>query len=614
LTTSPVNTISDREKRLTITAIMVVFLLSALDQTIVSTAMPVIIAELQGLEMYSWTATAYMLTSTIMVPIYGKLGDMYGRKIILTVGVSIFLLGSALCGLAGEFGDLPIVGGGMVQLIVCRAIQGLGSGALFSGAFAVIGDLYPPRERGKVMGWFVAVFSIASVAGPTIGGFFTDHGTMQLFGTTVAGWRWVFYVNLPLGLFSLFLIIFKMHRTNVATGGKVDYWGATFLVVAFVPLLLALTWGGNKFAWDSSQIIQLFATFVFGLIAFVVVESRVSDPIMPLSLLRNRAFAITNAAAFVISMAFFGVVMFMPLYMQLVLGVSATNSGFSMLPLMLGIMSTAVISGRIVRKTGKYKSIMIAGCLLLFVGVLCLLKIGPDTTIWQLNWRMLLVGLGLGPVQSLYSMAVQNAAPIHQMGIATSGSQFFRQIGSTVGIAIFGTVLTHNLVQELPQRLPQVPGLSAEKIDLGHMQARAMKPGELRAEVDSAVMSQYEVIERAYRGDAAAAADVMRNPRVSEAIRNEVQAAAERIDPISAEAEQADLSRIKKTLAADGDKLTKKFERGIKEGFSSAIVSMLKGALWIVALGFLITLFVPVLPLRDYSAMSAPRSGDAKAA
>lgn len=544
--------ITDREKKLTIAAIMTVFLLSALDQTIVSTAMPRIIAELHGLEMYSWTATAYMLTSTIMVPIYGKLGDMYGRKIILTVGVSIFLLGSALCGLAGEFGDLPIVGSGMVQLIVCRAIQGVGSGALFSGAFAVIADLYPPRERGRVMGLFVGVFSIASVAGPTIGGFFTDHGTMELLGHTVAGWRWVFYVNLPLGLVSLFLIMFKMPRTNVATGGRVDYWGAFFLITAFVPLLLALTWGGNKFAWDSLQIAELLAVALIALLVFVAVESRAPDPIMPLSLLRNRAFAITNSAAFIISMAFFGVVMFMPLYMQLVLGVNATKSGFAMLPLMMGIMATAMLSGRLVRKTGKYKPIMIAGCTTLFVGVLLLMQIGPDTTLGQLNWRMLLVGLGLGPVQSLYSLAVQNAAPLHQMGIATSGSQFFRQIGSTVGIAIFGTVLTHNLVRELPERLPHVPGMSAEQIDLGHMQARAMNPDGLRAEVEQGMKAIGLPADEAAVNDAA-----------------------------------------------------RRIERGIKEGFSASIVSMLQGALWIVGLGFLVTLFVPALPLREHTALTA---------
>jgi MFS family permease len=325
---------------------------------------------------------------------------------------------------------------------------------------------------------------------------------------------------------------------------------------------------------------------------------------MPLSLLRNRAYAITNFAAFIISMAFFGVVMFMPLYMQLVLGVNATKSGFAMLPLMLGIMATAMISGRMVRRTGRYKPIMIAGCVLLFVGVVLLMQIGPDTTIQQLNWRMLLVGLGLGPVQSLYSLAAQNAAPIHQLGIATSGSQFFRQIGSTVGIAIFGTVLTHNLMLELPQRLPAVPGLSAEKIDLGHMQARAMSPNNLRDEIDRAVLTQYELIERAYRGDAAAAADVMRNPQVPEAIKQRL-----RSPPDEATIDQ-DLARIKQALSGYAAQLAKKFERAIKEGFSVAIVSMLQSALWIVGLGLLITLFVPVLALRTYGAVAAASPGD----
>lgn len=353
---------------------------------------------------------------------------------------------------------------------------------------------------------------------------------------------------------------------------------------------------------DSATIIELFVISAVGLIAFVSMEARVPDPIMPLSLLRNRAFAITNFAAFIISMAFFGVVMFMPLYMQLVLGVNATKSGFSMLPLMLGIMSTAMISGRIVRKTGHYKPIMIVGCVILFIGVLLLMQIGPDTTLRQLNWRMLLVGLGLGPVQSLYSLAAQNAAPLNQMGIATSGSQFFRQIGSTVGIAIFGTVLTHNLMRDLPERLPQVPGLSAEKIDLGHMQARAMNPNNLRDEIDRAVNSQYELIERAYRGDAAAAADVMRNPQVPDTIKKRLQSPADEATIAQ------DLTRIKQALTGYSSQLSAKFERGIKEGFSSAIVSMLQGALWIVGLGLLVTLFVPVLPLRTHGPMTAPNA------
>ncbi len=591
--------ITDREKRLTIAAIMIVFLLSALDQTIVSTAMPRIIAELHGLEMYSWTATAYMLTSTIMVPIYGKLGDLYGRKIILIVGVSIFLLGSALCGLAGEFGDLPILGGGMVQLIVFRAVQGLGSGALFSGAFATIADLYPPRERGRVMGLFGAVFGLASVAGPAIGGFFTDHGSVHLLGHDVAGWRWVFYVNLPIGLVSLFMLFFKMKRTNFSSGGRVDYWGALFLVGAFVPLLLALTWGGHAHAWNSVRIVGLFAMFFICLAIFIGVERKFSDPIMPMSLLKNRTFAITNAASFVINMAFLGVVMFMPLYMQLVLGVSATNSGFSLLPLMLGIIASSIASGRWVSHSGHYKPLMIAGCVILVIGVLLLTQIGPDTTLLQINWRLLVLGVGLGPLQSLYSLASQNAAPLSQIGIATSSSQFFRQIGSTVGIAIFGTVLTHNLAIELPKRLPNVPGMETEQVDLGHMQARAMEPGNLRAEIDTVLATQFAVIERAYKGDADAAAAVLRNPQVPESVKQRVQVLSAAPDAQSSAATTQELAGIKQGLATFAESLAKRFERAIKEGFSAAIVSMLQGALWIVGLGLLITLFVPVLPLRD---------------
>jgi MFS family permease len=355
--------------------------------------------------------------------------------------------------------------------------------------------------------------------------------------------------------------MFKMHRTNAPTGGRVDYWGALLLITAFVPLLLALTWGGNKFPWGSSQILELLSLSAVALVAFIFIEARVKDPIIPLSLVRNRAFAITNSASFVINMAFFGVVMFMPLYMQLVLGVNATKSGFSMLPLMLGIMFTAMMSGQYVRKTGHYKPLMVASCITLFVGVIFLAQIGPDTTIQQLNWRLLLVGIGLGPAQSLYSIAVQNAAPLHQLGIATSSSQFFRQIGSTVGIAIFGTVLTHNLVQELPAHLPQVPGMMAEKIDLGHMQARAMNPGSVRTEIEHAVEA------RGLKLDAAAI-----------------------------------------------DQITKRIERGIKEGFSASIVSMLYGALWIVGLGLLITVFIPALPLRGSGPMSPAPAKETKAA
>src|SRR5579862_3239465 len=271
---------SEVEKRVTLWGVAIVFLLSALDQTIVATAMPRIIAELNGLALYSWVTTAYLLSSTVMVPIWGKLGDLYGRKPILLAGIGLFLLGSWLSGLAGEFGDLPLLGGGMIQLIVFRAIQGLGGGALFTTAFAIIADLFPPRERGKFSGLFGAVFGVASAIGPLIGGYFTDHGTVTIAGHTIAGWRWVFYFNLPLGLVSLFMIVARMPKLRHASTGSIDYLGAVLIVCACVPLLLALTFGGQKYAWSSPVVVSLLTAFVVATVLFVLVEKRVADPII----------------------------------------------------------------------------------------------------------------------------------------------------------------------------------------------------------------------------------------------------------------------------------------------------------------------------------------------
>src|SRR6185503_1150076 len=278
------------ERRITLFGVMIVFLLSALDQTIVSTAMPVIISQLHGLALYSWVTTVYLLSSTVMVPIWGKLGDLYGRKVVLIWGVSIFILGSALCGLSGEFGDLPILGGGMTQLIVFRGLQGIGGGALFTSAFAVIADLYPPRKRGKLSGYFGAVFGLASVVGPLIGGFLTQHGTMQLGGITIAGWRWVFYVNLPLSALALFMIIARTPSLRAGRGGRLDVLGALLVVAAFVPLLLALSWGGHQYAWDSSTILGLLAVTVVALGLFIFVELKAPEPLLPLDLFRNKVF------------------------------------------------------------------------------------------------------------------------------------------------------------------------------------------------------------------------------------------------------------------------------------------------------------------------------------
>lgn len=437
-------TFTDTERRLTLGALMIVFLLSALDQTVVSTAMPRIIAELNGLALYSWVTTAYLLTSTVMVPIWGKLGDIYGRKPVLLWGIGIFLAGSWLSGLSGEFG--PLLGmDGMVQLIVFRALQGIGGGALFTTAFAIIADLYPPRERGKFAGIFGSVFGLASVLGPLIGGYFTDHGTVHVGGHLVAGWRWVFYVNLPLSLLSLFMILVKMPALEHRRFGAVDYLGALLLVAAFVPLLLALSLGGHSFAWSAPQSLALFAGAAAGLALFILAERKVSNPILPLALFRNRVFVSANLAGFLISMAFLGVVTFLPLYLQLGMGVNATTSGLAILPLMAGLIVSSTAAGQMVSRLGRYKPLMIVGAVLLLTGVWLLSRVTVHTTLPDLCWRMAVVGLGLGPGQSLFNVASQNAVEPRDIGVATSSNQFFRQIGSTIGVALFGALLTHRL-------------------------------------------------------------------------------------------------------------------------------------------------------------------------
>jgi EmrB/QacA subfamily drug resistance transporter len=442
---------TSREKRITFLALMIVLLLSALDQTIVSTAMPRIVAELKGLELYPWVTTIYLLTSTVMVPIWGKLGDIYGRKPIMITGILLFVLGSWLCGLSGEFGSL--MGGGMVQLILFRGIQGIGGGALFTGTFAVIGDLFLPRERGKYAGMVGAVFGLASVIGPVVGGFFTEHGTVDFGAVHVAGWRWIFYLNLPLAILSLFMIITRMPvLSKRRKDAKIDFPGAALIAVSVASLMLALSWGGHVHPWTSPTILSLFAVFAAGLVLFVLVERVAPEPVMPLSLFKLRPFVTTTCASFLISMSFMGVVTFLPLYLQLGLGVPATKSGVAILPMMFGLVLASGFAGRMVSKTGHYKRYMITGAVLLLVGIFLMARMGDGASVGQIAWRMFVIGLGLGPAQSLFSTVAQNSAPEGQMGVVTSASQFFRQIGSTVGVALFGALLTARLASEMVAR------------------------------------------------------------------------------------------------------------------------------------------------------------------
>lgn len=470
------------EKRLTFIALMIVFLLSALDQTIVSTAMPTIIRELNGLNLYAWVTTSYLLTSTVMVPIWGKLGDLYGRKLILVIGILIFVAGSWLCGISGEFGDLPGIGDGMMQLIVFRGIQGIGGGALFTTAFATIADLFSPRERGKYAGLFGAMFGFASVIGPIVGGYFTDHGSIDIAGFHIAGWRWCFYINLPTSVLALAMIGFKMPNLGHSGGGRIDWLGGIFVVISIGALMLALTWG-NEHGWMAPDVLGLFALSLTTGLIFLFIERTVKEPILPLDLFKIPAFTTTTIASFIISMAFMGTIVYLPLFLQLGLGIEATNSGLLLLPLMLGLITSATLSGRMVTRTGKYKGIMFAGAGIQMIGFFLMAQLHSDSHQWDVTWRMFIVGIGLGPAQSLFNLVSQSAAPLRQIGVATSTGMFLRQCGGMIGVSIFGAMLLAKMGEAIAARFPGI------KVDLGQLQRLAMagQGGAMSPEIEGFV-------------------------------------------------------------------------------------------------------------------------------
>jgi EmrB/QacA subfamily drug resistance transporter len=588
--------VTEQEKRLTLLGLMLVFLLGALDSTIVGTAMPRIIKELRGFELYAWVTTSYLLCSTVAVPIYGKLGDLYGRKSILVVGISLFLVGSALCGLSGEFGALPLLGSGMSQLVIFRAIQGLGSAALFSLSFTIIADFFTPRERGKFMGLFGATFGLASAIGPLVGGFFTDHGTVTIAGWEIAGWRWVFYVNLPLGLCSLFLIIFEMPSLRPdRRGGKIDYLGALLFVAASVPLLLVLTWGGQSYAWTSPQILGLEVMGIVTLCLFVVVEKTAGDPLLPLSLFRNRVFLTSNLAGFFIGMSFLGVIMFMPLFTQVVLSQNATQSGWTQMPMTLGLLIGSIAAGRLATRTGRYKPMLVGGTVVLLAALLWLAAITTQTVPVDLGVRLFVVGIGLGPSQSLLNLAVQNAVPVAQLGIATSASQFFRQMGSVVGLALFGALLTHVLTGELSKRVPELSAMTS-RIDLSQVQSQALDPHRMQREFVARADAQYEQLARAYQDDTNARQDILADASISKAVKDLVREGSRPGAP----APQV-LAALKHDLAGQATALGTRLEAGMKESFAASISYLVWFGVWIIAASLVLTLFIPAIPLRDTS-------------
>ncbi|MDJ0367477.1 MDR family MFS transporter [Hymenobacter sp. H14-R3] len=454
-------TLTPRQRRLTFAGILLALFLGALDQTIVSTALPRIVADLHGLARFSWVATAYLVASTALVPIYGKLADMYARRTIEVVAISVFLVGSMLCGLAGQFGPLPLLGDGMSQLIIFRAVQGLGGAGLFALAFIVIADLFAPAERGKYQGFVGAVFGLSSVLGPVLGGFLTDHGTGLLPG--VAGWRLVFYVNLPVGLLALWFVLSQMPPLRPRTAPQAfDFLSAALLAGGLGTLVVALQLDKAHHGWTAPLTLALLAGAGLALAAFVGRSRRHANPILNFGLFDSQLFRAATGMALLVGGAFLSLVIFEPLFMVNVLGTSATRAGISLVPLSLGVALSSLVGGRLVSRYGHYTYWLRGGAGLLLLGVGLLATMPATVSYARVLGYLALCGLGVGPAFPLLTLAVQNASEPRLIGQSTAAVQFFRQIGGTLAASVLGAVLALALATTLPaSQLPAPAGPAA---------------------------------------------------------------------------------------------------------------------------------------------------------
>jgi EmrB/QacA subfamily drug resistance transporter len=659
-------TVTKRERNFTLAGIMVALFLAALDQTIVATAMPKILQTLNGLNLYTWVVTAYLLASTSMIPIYGKISDLYGRKVVVLIAVSVFLAGSVLSGQARS----------MTELIVFRALQGLGSAGIFSTAFTVVADLFPPAERGKYQGLFGAVFGTSSVIGPWLGGLLTDN----------LSWRWVFYVNMPIGLIALLFIILQMPSLKPTLQRKVtiDWAGSAALLLGIIPILLALSLGGQEYPWGSWQVIGLFALGVVGVLVFILVERRAKEPILPFDLFQNTTFVVGNAAALLIAgVGFFGAIIFLPVYMVVVVGVSASAAGLTVMPLTLGVVVSSFLAGQIVSRAGRYKVLLLVGSAIVLVGYFLMQGLTISSSRWDVSWRMVILGLGLGPALPMYLLAVQNAVNPREIGAATGSSQFFRQIGSTVGVAIFGTILTTTLATQLPKHMPaemRSPGTAAVSFNMGQLEsgnfsavgnqiragmqvtyqkielaltkndadARAslladpkvpaelktmLQNGGIEGRVKAGLDAQYQLVAAAVSsGKVAAITGLLADPRLPAPLKDQlgkipmaafaspqgqagVLAGVRRgIDAqapaIIQQATQSTLTQIKAGLDTAADRITGQVTSALKTSFTEAVKRVYFWGLFVIALGFIVTLFLPELALRKTHG-HAPASAEA---
>ncbi|NNJ12321.1 MFS transporter [Chloroflexales bacterium ZM16-3] len=590
-------TLDQPTKMIILVGVLLSLFLSSLDQTIVSTALPRIVADLQGIELLAWVSTSYLLASTAMVPIYGKLSDIYGRKIILLFGIVVFLAGSALCGLSGS----------MLQLVIFRGIQGFGAAALTSTAFAIPADLFVPAERARYMGLFGAAFGLSSVVGPFVGGLLTDN----------ISWHWVFYVNLPIGLIALAFIVMKMPKLDSGVRSPIDYFGSITLIVAVVPLLLALTMDKTQYGWGSPLVLGMIGLSVVGLALFLFAERRAAGPILPLHLFRNRTYTLVNLIGVSVGATLFAAIFFLSLYLVNVLGVSATEAGTTLIPLTLSLVFGSIVSSAIVQRIGRYKATIIVGLTIIVASLWWLTTIQIDTSIWMVRLRMVALGLGLGPSLPLLNLALQNAVPREDIGSATASRQFFQQIGQVVGSAVFGAVLTTTLTSSLAANLApiqaELPPAIAAQIDPSALrngsaggEGATGQSTDPSARITQAINDQFaaqrDLLTKAIRAGDPAAIQAL---KANEQTPAELGQLLDMVDTLPAAAREQALTQALQALdqaqaqaIAQGEQIGGEISVAVKHAFTDSIASIYRYAIVLAVIALILSFFMPELPLR----------------